>query len=189
MSRLPPVKTRRFTRVEYDRLVEQGFFGDERLELLDGLLVFKEPQGSRHAAVVGLVRVALERAFGPRYHCRDHAPIALDRLSEPEPDVAVVPGRIEQYVDAHPAEPVLVVEVADSSLAKDRLRKSALYARARLADYWVVNLVDEVLEVYRDPVRMPVGWRYKTVTLLRRGATVRPLAAPRARIRVRALLP
>jgi Uma2 family endonuclease len=186
---MPPVELRRFTRVEYERLVEQGFFDDERLELLDGLLVVKEPQGARHAAMVVKIRRVLERAFGPGFHCREHSPVALDRRSEPEPDIAVVTGASEQYVDAHPTEPVLVVEVADSSLPRDRVRKSALYARARLGDYWVVNLVDEVLEVHREPVRMPAGWRYRSIKLLRRGTTVTPLAAPRARIRVRALLP
>lgn len=189
MSRLPPLKTRRFTRFEYDRLVEQGFFERERLELLDGLLVVKEPQGSRHAATVVRIGQVLERAFGPGYHCREHAPVALDRVSEPEPDVAVVPGRAAEYFHAHPTKPVLVVEVADSSIAKDRAHKSALYARAQLAEYWVVNLVDEVVEVHRDPVRTPAGCRYRSVRLLRRGAKLTPLAAPRTRIRVAALLP
>jgi Uma2 family endonuclease len=87
---------------------------------------------------------------------------------------------------------VLIVEVADSSLALDRLRRGGLYARAGIADYWIVNLVDEVLEVYRDPVAGLAklgGWKYDSVRLLRRNATVTPLAAPRARIRIEALLP
>jgi len=86
----------------------------------------------------------------------------------------------------------LIVEVADTSLALDRLRKGRLYARAGIADYWVLNLVDEVLEVYREPVRAPSArgdWKYDSVRLLRRNSTVTPLAAPRARIRVAALLP
>jgi Uma2 family endonuclease len=87
---------------------------------------------------------------------------------------------------------VLVVEVAETSLALDRLRKGGLYARAGIADYWMVNLIDEVLEVYREPARAPSGrgdWTYDSVRLLRRNAVVTPLAAPRARIRVGALLP
>ena len=87
---------------------------------------------------------------------------------------------------------MLVVEVADSSLALDRLRKGGLYARAGIADYWIVNLIDEVLEVYRDPVAGPSklgGWKYDSVRLLRRNSIVTPLGAPRARIRVEALLP
>jgi Uma2 family endonuclease len=189
----PPLSLWRMTRVRYDRLVDVGIFGPEdRVELLDGLLVAREPQGERHATVVGLVRAALEKAFGRGHHVREEKPIALDERSEPEPDVAVVPGRLRDYLTAHPSRHALVVEVAETSLALDRLRKGGLYARAGVADYWVVNLVDEVLEVYRDPVHTPSGhgdWKYDSVRLLRRPAVVTPLAAPRARIRVAALLP
>jgi Uma2 family endonuclease len=189
----PPLSLWRMTRLRYDRLVDVGIFGPEdRVELLDGLLVAREPQGERHATVVGLVRAALEKAFGRGYHVREEKPIALDEQSEPEPDVVVVPGRLRDYLTAHPSRPALVVEVAETSLALDRLRKGGLYARAGVSDYWVVNLVDEVLEVYRDPGRTPSGhgdWKYDSVRLLRRHAVVTPLAAPRARIRVAALLP
>jgi Uma2 family endonuclease len=189
--RTPPVRTRRFTRAEYDRLVDRGFFDeDEPIELLDGLLVVKEPQGARHVAAVGLVRKALERAFGPRHHVRDAKPVALDDASEPEPDLAVVKGRIREYADAHPSAPVLVVEVSQASLGTDRRRKARLYARAGLREYWIVNLVDDLLEVYRDPVRAGAGrWKYRAVRLLGPAARVSPLAAPGARIRVADLLP
>lgn len=174
-------------------MVDAGILGPEdKVELLDGLLVVREPQGSLHAMAVGLVRAALERAFSSkRYHVREEKPVALDDVSEPEPDVVVVRGRLRDY-RTHPSSPVLVVEVADSSLALDRLRKGGLYARAGLSDYWIVNLVDEVLEVYREPERAPsrpAGWKYASVRLLKRNAIVTPLAAPRARIRVAALLP
>ena len=181
------------TRVRYDRLIDVGIFGaEDRVELLDGLLVVREPQGRRHAAVVVLVRAALEKAFGPAYHVREEKPIALDEQSEPEPDVVVVPGQPRDYLDAHPSRPVLLVEVAETSLAIDRLRKGGLYARAGIADYWVVNLIDEMLEVYREPGQDPScqgSWKYRSVRLLRRNAVVTPLAAPRARIRVATLLP
>jgi Uma2 family endonuclease len=180
------------TRVRYDRLIDAGIFGPEdRVELLDGLLIAREPQGRRHAAVVVLVRTALEKAFGRAYHVREEKPIALDDRSEPEPDVVVVPGTPRDYLDAHPSRPVLLVEVAETSLAIDRVRKGSLYARAGIADYWVVNLSEDVLEVYREPVRSPSGsdWKYDSVRQLHREAVVRPLAAPRARIRVAALLP
>ena len=189
----PPLPLWRMSRVRYDHLIDVGIFGPEdRVELLDGLLVAGEPPGRRHATVVGLVRAALEKAFGRSHHVREEKPIALDEQSEPEPDVVVVPGRLRDYLDAHPSKPVLVVEVAETSLALDRLRKGRLYARAGIADYWVVNLIDEVLEVYRKPVRAPSGhgdWKYDSARLLRRNAVVTPLAAPRARIRVAALLP
>ena len=189
----PPLPLWRMTRARYDRLVDVGIFGPEdRVELLDGLLVAREPQGERHASVVGLVRTALERAFGRGYHIREEKPIALDRRSEPEPDIAVVPGGFRDYLADHPSRPVLIVEVAQTSLALDRLRKGGLYARAGITEYWIVDLVGETLEVYRNPVRGSGGrgdWKYDSVRLLRRHAIVTPLAAPRARIRAAALLP
>lgn len=189
----PPVRTRRWTRAEYDQLVEQGFFRpDERLELLDGTLVVREPQGTRHATAVGLVQDALRRAFGARHHVRPQLPVALDDKSEPEPDAVVVRGGFRDYRDAHPAKPVLVVEISDTTLPLDRRRKGGLYARAGIADYWVLNLVQGVLEVYRQPVRFAAtryGWKYRSVRLLKPPAAVSPLAAPSKRIRVADLLP
>jgi Uma2 family endonuclease len=189
----PPLPLWRMTRVRYDRLVDAGIFGPEdRVELLDGLLVTREPQGGRHATAVYLVGAALEEVFDRAYFVREDKPIALDDQSEPEPDVVVVPGRPRDYRDAHPAQPVLIVEVADTSLALDRLRKGGLYARAGVADYWVLNLIEEVLEVYREPVRAVsarYGWKYDSVSVLRRDALVTPLAAPGARIPVASLLP
>src|SRR2546421_5245763 len=88
----PYVKTRRWRRVEYDRLVDLGIFVGERLELLDGLLVVKAPQGSPHAAIVGHVGQVLRSIFGEGWHTRLQAPLALDEESEPEPDGAVVAG-------------------------------------------------------------------------------------------------
>jgi Uma2 family endonuclease len=174
-------------------MVEQGLLdSDDKVELLDGLLVVKEPQSALHAAVVVAGQRVLQRVFGPRYHVRIGSPVALDEMSEPEPDLAVVPGNPWDYKKAHPSKPVLMVEVALTSRAKDRLWKGGLYARAGLADYWVVNLVDEVLEVYRQPKRAPshrYGWKYGSLQLLKRGATVSPLAAPRGRVRVADLLP
>jgi len=190
--RLPPPKLRRWSRAEYDRLIATGVFDeDDRIELLDGLMVVKEPQGSWHAATVSHIQGVLQRAFGGGYTVRTHAPIALDDMSEPEPDLAVVKGRARDYLREHPARPVLIVEVADTSLAKDRLRKSGLYARAGIPDYWIVNAIDLVLEVYRQPVRVVgrgPGWKYASVRLLKGNAVLSPLAAPRARIRIADLL-
>src|SRR5215470_6855850 len=149
----PALPLWRMTRARYDRLVDAGIFGpDDRVELLDGLLVAREPQGGPHATAVGLVAAALEKTFGRGFHVREEKPIALNKSSEPEPDVAVVPGGLRDYASGHPSRPVLLVEVADSSLVLDRLRKGGLYARAGIVEYWIVNLVDQVLEVYREPV-------------------------------------
>jgi Uma2 family endonuclease len=184
------VRTPRLTRLEYESLVDRGVLtGDDRIELLGGRLMFREPQGSRHAAACLATRLALDRAFGDGYHVRPQCPIALDDASETEPDIAVVRGRIQDYLDAHPTSPVLVVEVADTSLTRDRGYKARLYARAGVADYWIVNLLDGALEVRRDPERSAAGrWRYASLNVLAPSHIVNPLAAPTARLRVADLL-
>jgi Uma2 family endonuclease len=188
-----PVRTRRWTRAEYERLVDVGFLHeDERIELLGGQMIVAEPKGSRHSTAVGLTGDALRTAFGRGWVIRVQDPVALDDESEPEPDVVVVPGQPRHYVDAHPASPVLVVEVAESSLAFDRGFKGGLYARAGVADYWIINLVAGVLEVYRRPVTDPTadfGWRYDNVQTLRAGASISPLCRPDLTVAVADLLP
>jgi Uma2 family endonuclease len=185
-------KTRRWRRPEYERLVELGIFVGERLELLDGVLVVREPQGSRHAAIVGQVGQVLRAVFGEGWHVRLQAPLALDDDSEPEPDVAVVAGSFRDYVDAHPSSAALVVEVADTSLRLDRRVKASLYARGGLPEYWIVDLVDGAVEVLRDPqptVDTTHGWAYRFVDVLRPPAVLSPLGAPTARLAVVDLLP
>ena len=187
------IETRRFTRAEYDRMIDVGFFQpSERIELIGGQLLIAEPQGEYHYQSIWKTAHALEAAFGPGWFVRTQAPIGLDEESEPEPDVAVVPGSLTDYGPEHPARPVLTVEVSESSLAVDRRHKGSLYARAGLDDYWVVNLVDRVLEVSREPVRdteAPFGWRYARREVLDPSQRVTPLAAPNAVVRVADLLP
>ena len=106
--------------------------------------------------------------------------------------MAVVAGTPRDYVGAHPSTAALVVEVADSSLRLDRRLKSGLYARAGLAEYWIVNLVDGALEVHRTPhpaADTAYGWVYRSVEILRPPVTVTPLGAPAARVPVADLLP
>ena len=186
-------RTRRFTRAEYDRLIELGVFQpDEDIELIGGELIVAEPQGAPHYTAIRKTAKALEAAFGPGWDVRMEGPIGLDDESEPEPDVAVVPGSLDDYAREHPSRPVLTVEIAESSLALDRRHKGSLYARAGLADYWILNLVDRVLEVYRDPSPDPSAlfdWRYGSVTTLTPPAFVIPLAFASSRIAVADLLP
>lgn len=189
----PALETRRFSRLEYERLIEMAIFQpDERLELIDGILVVKEPQYSPHATGVRLVVRTLRRVFGEGWIVDSQLPVALDDYSEPEPDAAVILGDPRDYRDAHPSRPVLIVEVAESRLAFDRRHKASLYARAGTADYWVVNVVDHVLEVHRDPApdaAAPYGFHYRSITRLAPPMTVTPLAAPSAVIPVADLLP
>jgi Uma2 family endonuclease len=187
------VKTRTWKRVEYERLIETGFFqpGDP-VELVGGQLIVSEPQSSRHFAAIQAVGETLRIAFGPRWEVRGQGPLALDDESEPEPDVAVVPGSFRDYVVKHPSHAVLVVEVSESSLDLDREHKGSLYARAGLSDYWILNLVDRVLEVHREPAPDPdssFGWSYRSLQAIGREASIAPLALPGTHIRVVDLLP
>ena len=187
------IQTRRWTRAEYDRLIEIGFFQPrDRVELLGGQLIVSEPQSSPHFTAIGLVEDALRAALGTGWLVRSQGPIALDDESEPEPDIAVVPGTRRDYGPDHPTRPVLVIEVAASSFYLDRKHKGSLYARAGLIDYWILDLAHRRLEIYRDPVEdaaAPFGWRYASVEQLAPDATVAPRAAPAARMRVSDLLP
>src|SRR5881296_2716588 len=183
----------RWSRHEYGQMIDHGFLDeDDPIELLDGLLFVKEPQHSPHRTAVLLVAKALERGFGEGWFVQTQSPIILDVRSMPEPDVCVVRGSPRDYAAAHPSRPALIVEVAQSGLRLARGRKAAAYARAGIADYWIVNLVDRVLEVYREPARPgPAlrGWAYAAIETLSTGATITPLSAPSARIRVADLLP
>jgi Uma2 family endonuclease len=186
-------RTRRFSRAEYERLIALGVFQPgEPIELIGGELLLAEPQGARHYTAIAKTARTLEAAFGAGWHARMQAPIGLDDDSEPEPDVAIVAGNLDDYDRAHPSRPALTVEVADSSLAMDRQHKGSLYARAGLADYWIVNLVERVLEVYREPVAdptAPFGWRYARVEVFDGSMQVSPLAAPGTSVPVSRLLP
>lgn len=192
MARQTPLTLRRWKRVEYDRLVDLGTFDNDPIELIGGHLVVAEPKGSYHTSAVGAAEYAVRAALPAGWIVRTQAPVALDDESEPEPDLAVVPGRPGDYRDAHPTQPALAIEVADSSLAFDRIRKGSLYARAGVPDYWILNLVERVLEVYRDPVpdpSAPHGWRYRWITTLAPSDVVTPLAVPSRPIAVSDLLP
>lgn len=181
-------KTRRWTRAEYEHLVDLGVFQPgERLELLDGELVVREPQGSRHAAAIRLVVETLRRALGDAWQIDSQFPFALDDNSEPEPDIAVVPRDVYHYRDAHPSRAVLIVEVSESSYRIDHSYKAGLYARAGIAEYWIVDLSHEALEVHRAPEGSGEAvhrWRYERVETLQRSATIAPLVAPTVTIPV-----
>lgn len=189
------VRTRRWTRAEYDRLIDIGLLDeDEPIELLGGELVFREPESGPHYTATYLIAEVLRAAVGAEWHVRMKGPIALDDESEPEPDVCVVPGTIRDYRYEHPARPVLIVEVSAtrSRLWFDGARKAGLYARARIADYWILNLVNKRLEIHRAPeadAAASFGWRYTSREIVEEDGHAVPLALPSARIAVRDLLP
>ncbi len=187
------VRTYRWTRRAYGRLIDEGILcEDDPVELLNGLLVVKEPQHTPHATAVTLALEALRAAFDSGWVVRPGLPVAAGRWSEPEPDISVVPGSPRDYLNDHPTRPALVVEIAHSSLRLDRTRKASIYARAGVGDYWIVNLLDRQLEVHREPTRLGASsrrWGYRAIETLDGEQTVTPLAAPAARIPVAELLP
>lgn len=185
------LRPRRWTRAEYYRLGEAGFFEDERVELLDGEIWTLPPQKTPHFSAIRLTADVLEDVFGAGFEIRQQAPMTLDDGTEPEPDVVIVPGSSRDYEDHHPtpSEVRLLVEVSDSTLAKDRGKKAENYARAGIGDYWIVNLVNRQLEVHRDPGPLPSGHGYKLRRVLLESESVAPLLAPDRPVSVTDLLP
>jgi Uma2 family endonuclease len=179
------VRQKRWTPEEYERLGELGLFGSEdRTQLIDGVIYESAAQKSQHAGTIRRVARALRRVFGEAYLVDEQLPLKFGR-SEPEPDASVLPAIQDDYIGAHPTTALLVVEVSDTTLRFDRRRKMLAYARAAIPEYWIDNLVDEQLEVHRDP--SPSG--YKTQLTLNRDDSVSPLAKPEASIPVADLLP
>lgn len=149
----PPFPVRRFTVEEYHALMETGLLtDDERVELLEGWIVPKMNHNPLHDSTVNQIDEMLRSRIPAPWTIRIQSSITTGD-SEPEPDLAVVPGPAARYKRQHPrpAEVALLVEVADSSLLRDRIGKQRLYARAGIAVYWIANLVDQRIEVYTDP--------------------------------------
>jgi Uma2 family endonuclease len=181
-SSIDPELVRPIKRSEYDRMIELGLFQEDRIELIRGLLVKMPPQSAPHASTVSELNQLLIARLQGRFILRIHAPLALSDASEPEPDVAVVP--LGDYDDEHPTTALLVIEVSDSTLKKDR-GKAAVYASAGIGEYWIVNLGARTVEVHSSPD----GDRYAEVRTLRAGDALRPAALGDVAIAVAELLP
>jgi Uma2 family endonuclease len=175
--------TRPLKRIEYERLAAEGFFEDEKVELLFGAVVPMTPIDPSHSHATTRVSEMLMRALGQRAYVRAQQPLAASDISEPEPDIAVVP-RVEMWSE-HPARAFLIVEVARTSLRRDKGPKSLLYGLADVNEYWIINLVDDVVEVYRD--RHNGEWRQRTTH--QRGDTIAMLAFPDVQIAISEILP
>lgn len=187
------VQTRQWTREEYYKMAETGVFRpDERLELIEGEIIPMPPQASEHFTGVSQVGEVLRAVFGQGWVVRIQGPLDLGQASQPEPDVAVVPGSIRDYREAHPPSAALIVEVSDTRVSFDLGPKAEVYAKAGIPDYWVLNLVERHLVILRDPVPLPDDPRaygYRTRSVHGLDEVVTPLAAPQATVRVRDLLP
>ena len=181
------VQVRRFTVDEYHRMAEAGILTeDDRVELLDGEIVVLTPLGRLHAAAVARVEDAFHRAQGGRAIEWVQNPIVLGVDGEPQPDLCLLQPRADFYAGALPGpdDVLLVVEVADTSVRRDRERKIPSCGRAGISEAWLMNLRDAVIEVYRNPA----GGRYRDVRTARRGETVAPLAFPDVTLQVEEIL-
>ena len=178
----------RVTVERYFGLVDEGVLdADDRVELLDGVIVAMAPQRPGHAGTIDRVARALRRAVGARARIREDKPLVLAPFSVPEPEVAVVALDPHDYLRAHPTTALLVVEVSDSSLPQDRLTKAHIYAGAGIPEYWIVDLVHGRIEVFRDP--QPGARRYASKTVVATGARLELVALPGAVVSTDDLLP
>lgn len=182
-GRTPPISVR-----EFHRMVETGEIGpDERVELLDGELILMPRVSPEHAYCANTIARILDRRLGDRAYVTCENPLALDELSQPQPDVMLSALPRERYARAHPSaeDTLLVIEVSKSTLAFDRGRKLRAYARRGIREYWIVNLVDDRIEVFR----MPAGDGYAEQLAARRGEAIAPAAFPAEPIPAVELLP
>jgi Uma2 family endonuclease len=162
---------RSITADEYERMGEAGIFGsDARLELIEGEIYQMSPIGSPHAACVDALTYILGNLAQRNFIVRVQNPIRLSDLSEPQPDVTLLRWRDDFYRHTHPrpADVLLVIEVADTTVATDRTVKLPLYAQAGINEVWLVNLPEEQIELYTAPA----NGVYQTVKHFQRGADV-----------------
>jgi Uma2 family endonuclease len=145
---------------EYERLVSVGAFDDSRIELINGYVVRKLENNPPHVWSVDATELGIPSILPAGWLVRRESPVRIPGSDEPEPDVAVVRGTREDFKKRHPdaGEIGLLVEVAESSIDRDRGEKLQAYARGGIPVYWIVNLIDERIEVYTDPA----GGSYRT---------------------------
>ncbi len=161
----------------------------QRTELIAGQIILMTSKGTPHVLTLRLLATAIENALGDRsaVFVSTQDPIRLDNFSEPEPDIALVKGTILDYAEAHPgAEDIyLVIEVADSTLKQDCEVKDKLYARSSIAEYWVIDIKNRQVQIFRDPT--PTG--YGSQLILTETHSVSPLAFPEMILAIASILP
>lgn len=180
----------RWTKDLYYRLADGGVFEGKRVELIDGEIIEMAPMGPSHFVTINLVAELLTSAFGAGFFVSSQNQLDVDDRSQPEPDIAVLLGSPRDYIGGHPKTLVLAVEVSDSSIRNDRLYKTILYAKAGIEDYWIVNLTDNCVEVYRKPTTgEETGPAYLERSVFGEDESFSPVAKPAALIKVADILP
>jgi Uma2 family endonuclease len=186
-----PPQAIRWSKSIYYQMAEMGWFRDKRVELIHGEIIEMAAMGTIHLTAVGMALRALMNVFGTDYVVAAPGVLDLSPASEPEPDIAVYRDSPEHLAQQKPRTASLVVEVSDTSLRYDRTTKAELYAGANLPEYWIVNPVDRVVEVHRDPAEGSDGSssRYMDVRTYMISEEIAPLALPAKAIRVKDLMP
>ena len=178
---------------EFEKLFDLGFFApDARLELVEGEIWKKMSQNEPHARAILLAQYKLMQVFTTGHLVRIQLPLILSQNSKPEPDVAIVRGSLHDGSTSLPTTAELVIEISDATLRADQTTKAALYARAQIAEYWIVNLVERTLEVRRQPSPLEaelLGHGYRSTQILLPGESIAPLGALSVQIEVNELLP
>ncbi|KZL51112.1 MULTISPECIES: Uma2 family endonuclease [Cyanophyceae] len=179
---------RLWTVEEYHRMAEAGIFGvDERVELLEGKIIWMIAKGTAHRSAVGRTDYLLKNRLGNKAWVSIQDPIKLNEWSEPEPDIAVVKVDPLDYADHHPtpSEIYLIIEVANSSLQLDCETKAKAYSQAGITDYWVLDVISRKLHVFREPTQEG----YESAVILAEDATISPLSFPDLQIVILEMLP
>jgi Uma2 family endonuclease len=183
-----PLKRRRFTLDEYHRMGEVGILHeDSRVELIEGEIIEMAPIGSRHAATVARIHAFFAARLGDRATVWSQNPVILPRHeSEPQPDLMLLERRADFYASAlpEPADVRLLIEVADSSLAYDRHTKVPLYARAGIAEVWILDVDHRRAEIHRGPG----GRGYRAIRTVGADEGFAPVAFPDVVVRLTDLL-
>ncbi|MCX7993421.1 MAG: Uma2 family endonuclease [Fimbriimonadales bacterium] len=176
----------RFTPEQFHQLGAMGLLDPERrYELIEGDIYEMTPVGPEHGYTVDIATQTLAPRSKPgEYYVRIQNPLRLGE-SEPVPDISVVPGKPEDYAHALPTTALLIIEIADTSLERDRTTKLALYARCQIPEYWIVNLSERVVEVYREPQ----GEEYRSLRRYTLEETITPLFDPEWRVQAGSLFP
>jgi Uma2 family endonuclease len=183
----------RWTRALYDQAVIMGLFEGLHIELIDGEIVQMSPIHRPHVSGVIKLQRLLQRAFSTGFYVQTQSPLAIGD-SEPQPDVAVVAGKEDDYRN-HPTTAALVVEVADSSIATDTADKVSLYASANIPEYWVLDINNRQLIVFRAPKlatndpRARLGYLYTQIQTLAADQSISPLGAPTTSLKIAEMLP
>ena len=180
-----PRQLKLWTVEQYEHLAETGvFLPDERVELIEGMIVTVPPQRPPHAGVIRRNTHTLVQRYGKTHYVGVQVPLNTGALSQPEPDFCLTRKDVVDGEASHPSSADLVIEVSDSSLDYDRKVKARIYAAGGIPEYWILNLQDRLVEIHRVPIQTATGWEYSTRFVAKPGERVAPLFAPEGQLEV-----